>query len=390
VEAAAAVVLRPQALLSTVHAAESPVLALPGSRASALGDAQRAAVRGGGPACLQLPVLTTERHGTVLVLDRVAREADAQLAHRAVVHGEDLLGFIAPTCPGDYLRVRLLTWRSPRPQPAPRWAAVARSQINPDLPHLSLLVAAAPMGSPFLLRVVRAVPRQLDTWSAGRWPYIARTAASPVLHPDLPAGLVLGRVEDVGYRDRRFVLRRYVMPRWDARGVVRVGVIASAPASVEAADHRRGGNAARVVWSSATNESPRRYLLRGTELAAGAAVFDGLHCLGRIRWACGGLAMATPLSGHGPVVPLVCFDGHDAPTAILVRGRGRGFAVVWPPEVEGEPGHSLFTGVAGSAFPQGLEVGRVRELGGGRLVADLFGDTSWPERVTVGGGVVDR
>ncbi len=349
-------------------------------------------------------VLRTEgarKRPTTLVLAATATAAEAAaLAGAPVVHGEDLVGFVVAngSRADAQLRVQTIDHVPTRSeaklgQTKRRLVAIAHSAVDSEAPALRLLVEAGHAKDPFRLRVLRAAPQQLETWAEGVAPYIARTMASERLQPGLPEGLVLGSIEDVGYRERAFVLSRYVEPRFDARSLVRVGILGTAALTSSIEDPRDAGRGvARLLWSSPLRTPWRRALLVGKGMSRGAAVIDGLRCLGRVAWSAGGVAGAVALCEVDARVPLVLMQ-DDATKAIYARGDGvvtladgtqlGRFEVEHPGslDVERWRGAWVYSGVDGASFPHGLVCGRVREATARSIDVELFGLAPWPDAV---------
>ncbi|MFQ5504169.1 MAG: hypothetical protein ACE5F1_05130 [Planctomycetota bacterium] len=405
-EFATAIAYRPFSVLRLVEAqaaaATMPVLAEPTERGSVerLEELLDAALRAGHPVVPATVLRSYGRGGggnrDSLELElRVGREEAAQLSGRPVVFGTSLVGFVAAAEPGhgdgQRLRVELLNHRDRKAEPR-RWIGVGESRVAPRLRKLELLVEAARPEAPHPLRVLHAAPRQLDTWSPDRSPYWVRTQESRVLHPDLPGGLLLGRLVDVGYLDEGFVLRRYIEPLWDPRSLVRVGILL--PDSEDRRRPRRPGVSSRQVlslrrlWVSPPGFSYRRYLLSGAGMHPGAAILSGDRCLGLVEWARGGLAVAEPLGVRGQVLSLMWMDPEQSRIhSLVVRGCGLGahgawFEILHPPEQSGDlTGGTLFSGVLGRYFPHGLRVGEVDARRGRRFHARTSGFDTWPSRV---------
>lgn len=386
---------------------------------------ERGANRGWEPGQLELVgVLRVEgpARRQELVLDtNLSRSAARDFSGSPVVHGEDFLGFVADVDAraardeGRFdgrLRVQLLD-RAPtrrelrRGLPRRRIIGLARSLRQPEAEGLRLLVEAAHPKAPFRLRVVRSAPRQLETWSKDVAPYVARTTRSDRLHPELPEGLVLGHVEDVGYRERAFVLERYVEPRFDARSLVRVGIVRRSgakrlpkPVAVKRA-------ALRAIWQSPRALAWRRALVTGAALERGAALVEGGRCLGRIAWARGSQGGARTLCDPSWTLPLLVLSTDGEAHALVVRGRGLArlaapteggavagangmlvgrFLILHPRRgLEGLTTRMrdawVFTGADGASFPAGLLCGRVREQRGSELAIELLGLRAWPKRL---------
>lgn len=403
-EVAVICALRPLALVGRVAAAPAVP---PGDAADAAAVRRLRATleretAGKHARLLQMNVRATLASGgaglpSQLVLDRrVSLDRARRLAGRPVVSGENLCGFVAPPRrPFDgLLRVDLLNHRPRAAEAVRRLLARAASTRSLDLPELELLVEAARRGDPFALRVCRAVPRHLDTWSPSVTPYLARTVASELLHPDLPAGLVLGRVESFGYEDRSFVLRRFVAPLWDPRSLVRVGILLAAEdpgLPRRGRDLRPHDEPAEVIWRSPRNLGYQRYAVRGPGVASGAGVLHGLRCLGRVLWARQGVGVAAPLGVAGSLLPAIALrPGSTATRAIVLEGlgatsRGARFRLVHPRSLRpGELAAALvFTGVRGRGFPPGRIIGRVVAQAAASIEIALFGRERWPDRVFV-------
>ncbi|MCB9890551.1 MAG: hypothetical protein H6832_08385 [Planctomycetes bacterium] len=420
-----ALAFRPWSVRDVVFAGERSVGSPePDDQERALVDAFRQTLDQRALAGLELvtPYLCTvrrteggRRRPTTLVLDaRASREELQRLAGTPVVHGEDLVGFvIAPLADAppqgaesaeeieseDFVRVRTIDHVPSRRETlrgivATRIVAVARSERAPDAPALRMLVEPAHVHDPFRLRVVRAAPQQLETWSEDVAPYVARTAKSDRLQPLLPAGLVLGTVEDVGYRERAFVLSRFVEPRFDARSLVRVGLLLPDPSAPPAIRVRSAPprGVASTVWSSPVASRWRRVVLAARSARRGGAVIDGLRCLGRVDWAGFGFAGAVPLCEVAARIPLVLALGSRTQTvvargagiALAADGKQRGrFHIEHPATLDGAAwdGAWVFTGVDGEDFPHGLLCGRLRHGEGSKIDVELFGIAAWPHRV---------
>ncbi|MCA8971986.1 MAG: hypothetical protein KDC95_19520 [Planctomycetes bacterium] len=425
-----ALAFRPWSVRDVVFAGERPAASPePEARERALVDAFRQTLDHGALTGHELvpPYLCTvrkteggRRRPTTLVLDaRASREELQRLAGTPVVHGEDLVGFVmAPPADAlpkgaervegveldDFVRVRTIDHVPSRRETlrgivASRIVAVARSERAPEAPALRMLVEPAHVHDPFRLRVVRAAPAQLETWSEDVAPYIARTAKSDRLQSLLPAGLVLGTVEDVGYRERAFVLSRFVEPRFDARSLVRVGLLLtgrSAPEIRVRSAPPRG--VASTVWSSPVASPWRRVVLAARNVRRGGAVIDGLRCLGRVDWAGFGFAGAVPLCEVDARIPLVLLRGSRT-QAVYARGAGivlgadgtqyGRFHIEHPVAFDGGGWGDawVFTGVDGENFPHGLLCGRLRHGEASRVDVELFGIAPWPPQVefTAGG-----
>lgn len=360
------------------------------------------------------------RRPTILVLDTdLTREEALALAGRPVVHGEDLIGFVAesnvPRGADGLDTTRAFDGRlrvhsidhvpSRRAERAGmtkrRLTAIARSTRDPAAEALRMLVEPGHPKDPYRLRVLRSAPRQLETWRSEVAPYVARTAQSDRLHPGLPEGLVLGVVEDLGYRERAFVLQRFVEPRFDTRSLVRVGILLgdrNARARTAAPPMRRP---VRCAWQSPQPFGWRRVLLRGAGVEGGAAVVEGLRCLGQVEWASSGTGSARPLCARETSLPLVLMRADDTTRALVVTGRGivRDFAgmqlgrflVEHPRRFAAESWRDawVFTGVAGPGFPHGLLCGRVRRAQDRVLDVQLFGLSPWPRDLELVGGEIE-
>ncbi len=318
------------------------------------------------------------------------------------VHGANLLGFVAPMrSPTGQIQIRLLSSRKrQRESSGIRLLATAKSAAKDSvvegvdasqfLPQLRLIVGTARRKAPHPLRVLLSNPRKLDTWSPGHYPYVARTRESHMLEVQVPAGLVLGVVEDIGYLDRGLVLERYLRPLVHPDGLVHVVLypkrsVARALASRlrEVSNLRLSSLRRHAVleWSSAAH----RALLSGADLVPGAALFFEGSCMARVRWARSGLVCADGLANLDQRVPAhAIVEGTRAPVALLLRGAGylRGllrFEVLWPATLPGEIlGAELLTGTDGHGFLPGFRIGTVQSVRDRILTVSSEAPESWP------------
>ena len=288
------------------------------------------------------------------------------------------------------LRVDLLHAKA---EPPRRFVAVARSAIDARAPEFKLLAEASGPRDPQALSVVRGAPWQLRTWGADRAPYIVRIAPSPLLHPELPPGLVLGRLDSLGYLDRNYVLRRFVEYRWHPRSLVRVGILFE---DDEVVPHARDfdypakrRSAVDLLWISPAGLGYRRAIVRGRAVAVGAAVLDGLRCVGLVESAGLGLGLVASIGDRGQRIPVIWHDGRRT-RALLLRGLGLdgGTARFWVEHPRDLAERSLLegrvlSGAYGPRFPAGLLIGRVLEHEGRELMVEVRGSRAWPDRLDV-------
>ncbi|MEZ5990435.1 MAG: hypothetical protein R3F30_15240 [Planctomycetota bacterium] len=405
--------IRPWVLLGgEVEAATSPPRAEVGALRAAFEDALSAPPPSfPGFTSVPLRVRRAEGNGGAGWPDILWLEAPGidpgRLEGRAVLRGYDLVGFVrsrprAPGEPGEGLvRVELLCHRREGDLPqriAGEARSLARTAEGPvDAPLIRAIVEGAEPDDPLPLRSVRSAPEQCDTGRPGvaPWPYVLRTMAGTELHPELPAGLVVGVLRDRVYAAEGFVQQRYVLPRWHPLSLVRVEVLVprAEAAGLHGGEPELGRTRpARVLWSSPEGLGFRRHLLRGRGLVAGAAVVAGGRCLGRIEAVLGDLAVAAPLSRRGAVVPLLMLgaDGHLA--ALVVEGLGSAagaerFRILHPDPPRDLGRGTLHTGTLGQEFPSGLLLAMELDQDGAELRVRDFELRHWPAEVEVLTGV---
>ncbi len=300
------------------------------------------------------------------------------------VFGESYLGRIEAGEKGG-LRLRFV-WAKPKGGSPERLIAQGRSQRRGDFAALEMIVEPAGAKDPFPLRVALANPAQAKTWTSDRYPYWVRLGTSPVLHPDLPAGLLLGGLEDVGYPQTGFVLRRFVRPLFDARALPAVAVLLpkgsllaqglTLPWNQELRTRR-----VKILWRSPRRLGALRFLLKGGHPKGGDAIFAGGRLLWVYDWAREGVGMAVPAYAKGVRLPALAIPTQGKPRALLLRGEGKdalGHGLFSAPSLpRGQAGRFrggwFFSGVAGKGFPAGLLIGKVRALRDGLFVLEKHG-----------------
>jgi hypothetical protein len=102
---------------------------------------------------------------------------------------------------------------------------------------------------------------------------------------------------------------------------------------------------------------------------SGAAVLDGLRCLGRIAWSGCGVALVSRFGDPGEVWPVLLRERRGAaPEALVLRSRGfRGGSCLFDVRFARRPfaagsGGTLFTGAVSFDCPKGLLLGEARFL----------------------------
>ncbi|GEM_PF-3157131 len=297
------------------------------------------------------------------------------------VFGESFVGRIEAT-KKDGLLLRF-PWAKSKEGNPERLIAQARSQKKGQFPSLELIVEPAGTKDPFPLRVALANPNQAQTWTADRYPYWVRIGESRELHPDLPSGLLLGVLEDEGYPQTGFVLRRFVRPLFDPRALPVVAVLLPRGSEIAKGiplpwEREPRTVKVEILWRSPRRLGVLRYLVKGGHPHRGDALFSG----GRLRWvydwAKEGLGMAVPAFAKGVRLPALALSKGGKPRALLLRGEGmdaEGHGLFSAPSLPGGKeklyqGGWIFTGVAGKGFPAGLVVGKVKSLRGPLFVLE--------------------
>jgi hypothetical protein len=338
-------------------------------------------------------------------------ELGPRLAGAPVLVGKSLVGFVhAEPGPRQNLVVQTLADRPVRGQRR-RVIALATSQANAALPELKLVVEGAGAADPHPMQAYLTTPRHFDTWSPGRFPFLAQSVQSRSGGALLPAGLWIGIVEDWGYLERDFVLTRFVRPDWDARSLVRV-VLFVRPGEeedlrqVDARATRRKAVPLQLAWQGPVGLGFRRAILHGPELELGAGVFAADRLVGIVKSRAGRVHVAESIGTRGQRLPvlarLAAMDaaggdaagrdaaGGDAATgrerilSLVVEGQGRGLRgarmrVVWPEEIGTRlAGAELFTGVRGTGLPPRWRIGRVGRQEGQSFELEQAGALSWP------------
>ncbi|HHI79712.1 MAG TPA: hypothetical protein ENK02_07005 [Planctomycetes bacterium] len=297
------------------------------------------------------------------------------------VFGESYVGRIESSSRGE-LRLRF-PWSTAKGRSPERLIAQARSQRPGDFPVLEMIVEPAGPKDPFPLRVALANPAQAQTWTPDRYPFWVRLASSRELHPDLPAGLLLGSLEDVGYPQTGFVLRRYVRPLFDPRALPVVAVLLPQGSRLAEGvtlpwDQELRTTPVEILWRSPRRLGALRFLLRGGSPRGGDAVFSGGKLLWVYDWAREGVGMAVPAYARGGRLPALAIPLRGKPRAVLLRGAGRdalGHGLFTAPSLPPGgwklyEGGRFFTGVAGRGFPAGLLIGKVLAVRNGLFVLE--------------------
>jgi hypothetical protein len=289
------------------------------------------------------------------------------------VFGESFTGRIEVTDGGGLLL--RFPWAIKKGGSPERLIAQARSQKPGDFPKLEMILEPAASKDPFPLRVALANPVQAKTWTPDRYPYWVRLATSPELHPDLPAGLLLGALEDIGYPQTGFVLRRFVRPLFDARALPVVAVLLPKE-SKRAADlplpwkKELRTKPVEILWHSPRRLGALRFLVKGGNPKSGDALFAGGRLHWVYDWAREGVGMAVPAYAKGVLLPALMIPSEGKPRALLLQGEGldrEGHGLFSAPSLPlGQEsryrGAWFFTGAAGKGFPAGLVIGKVGAL----------------------------
>jgi hypothetical protein len=327
-----------------------------------------------------------------LVLDLVLGEDVRPLA--PVLCGDALVGFVEDGDAGAPARVRLLN-ATPENEPPRRLAAEARpvaARADEAPERLRFVVEPAGARDPFALHVLKPDLPHLRTWGSDR-EFLARTAADE----DVPPGLRIGRVRTLGYRDPDFVLDWFLEPEVDPRAIHAVAVLGSVARGgpAESAERHPFAHGA-VVEARALGRADCGSLSRGflarvpREARRGAAVLDGLRCLGRIAWTHAGVALVRRFGDGGEVWPVLYRERRgQAPEALVLRSRGwRGDACLFEVSfarrtpMAGSRG-TLFTGAVSYDCPKGLLLGEARFLSPSLLEARPARARALPRALTV-------
>ncbi|PIE23142.1 MAG: hypothetical protein CSA62_08880 [Planctomycetota bacterium] len=294
-----------------------------------------------------------------------------EIVDSPVVVGKSLVGFVQrePSAGGNVL-VRSLADRPVRGT-RQRVVAEARSVSHPELPRVKLVVEGAGAEDPHPLQAFLTTPRHLNTWSPGRFPFVAHTAFALESERPLPKGLRVGTIEDWGYLDRGFVLTRFLRPDWDARSLVALVLFVPPRAQklVEQAQQRwalRVQRRVKLAWNGPAGLGFQRMLFHGPRLAAKAGIFCGDHLVAISAEGVLGLTLAERLGSRGQRLPILAeLPGSDRLHALVVEGRGLSdlgskWRIVWPEDFEHELlGARLFSGTLNARLPAGWRIGLV-------------------------------
>ncbi len=330
------------------------------------------------------------RAARLVLADGIAEDFFRKIQGRPVLFAGSLVGFLEEGPGGDPC-VRLGSALDPSGRPYRRFLGIARSEGCGE--SLQVLLEAARPEEPFPFRVLLANPSTTDTWSEGRYPFVVRSLVSERLDPGLPAGLVLGRIEDLGFREAGVVLRRFVDPPWRPEGLVLVGVPVSEAEAAEGSQAIRSAwdparIPAAVLWREAV-APPGRILLGGRGLRRGAAVLFEGRCLGVLLAGSGSRGLAGLACEPGLRFPclLALEGGKEIRPAVLVGEgwgrRGGRFRLEGAPPKKDLRGAVVYSGAGGIGFPPGFRIGRVLEVGGAFVELRLEGADPWPDRVEI-------